>query len=134
MSETVACHTASVADDKATKAALGCILIPIGVVVVGVLVIVGIFVFSPKDPANAYSAQSIQACRDAVRADLKAPSTADFSSEQADKTSDDPVTYRVTGSVDADNSYGAHIRSSYTCTAEPHEDGTTDTSGVSVNG
>jgi hypothetical protein len=57
------------------------------------------------------------ACRDWVRAKLKAPASADFSGELA--VLDDAATnrWRVEGSVDAQNSFGALVRSTWTCVA-----------------
>ena len=53
-------------------------------------------------------------CRDAVKQQLKAPSTADFGGE-AVKWSGSTAT--MTGVVDAENSFGAMIRTPWTCTA-----------------
>lgn len=51
-----------------------------------------------------------------VKGRLKAPSTADFSpwnEDHADKLIDAPPTFRVTGWVDSQNSFGAKLRSQW---------------------
>lgn len=73
---------------------------------------------APKDPANAYEAQMTSACRQAVRDELKSPTTASFSDEVVTQISDAPA-FRVTGSVDADNSFGASIRNGFVCEGYP---------------
>ncbi len=57
-------------------------------------------------------------CKDAVRARLKAPSTADFP-EPIDVTVSrkNPADYSVSGAVDAQNGFGAKLRQNYTCGA-----------------
>jgi hypothetical protein len=52
------------------------------------------------------------ACRGMVEDKLKAPSTADFSNESV---SGSGTSWNVAGLVDSQNSFGAKIRSSYTC-------------------
>lgn len=54
------------------------------------------------------------ACRDAVKGKLKAPATAKFSGETT-TGSGQSGTYSVAGSVDSENSFGALIRSSFSC-------------------
>ena len=54
-----------------------------------------------------------RACEDFVSARLKAPSTAEFSGT---RTQHQGARYVVTGAVDAENSFGAPLRSTYTCT------------------
>jgi hypothetical protein len=53
-----------------------------------------------------------QACKDFVKDRLKAPATANFSG--VDHTSSGSA-YTVTGDVDAQNSFGAKLRSHFTC-------------------
>lgn len=57
---------------------------------------------------------AIDTCHEAVTNQLKAPATAKFTNDEA-KLAEGGWT--VTGSVDSENSFGALIRSSYTCTA-----------------
>lgn len=58
------------------------------------------------DTARAY-------CRTLVEEQLKAPSTADYPfAGSAQRSGDD---WTVSGSVDSQNSFGAKVRSSYTC-------------------
>lgn len=62
--------------------------------------------------AGGYNAESV--CEGSVKQQLKAPSGADFSGEEATGGPDD---YEVTGYVDAENSFGAKLRSAWTCSA-----------------
>jgi hypothetical protein len=57
------------------------------------------------------------ACERAVESQLKAPSTADFSGIfDSEITDNGDSTYDVVGYVDSENSFGAKIRSNWTCT------------------
>ncbi|MDF2691703.1 MAG: hypothetical protein K0S65_86 [Labilithrix sp.] len=53
------------------------------------------------------------ACEGAVEQNLKAPSSAEY-----DSSASGSGPWTVTGSVDAENSFGAMIRSTYTCSVE----------------
>lgn len=65
------------------------------------------------DPATlGDGAHAKVACRGMVQDKLKAPSTADFNSE---RVSGSGTSWNVAGSVDSQNSFGAKIRSNYTC-------------------
>jgi hypothetical protein len=58
-------------------------------------------------------------CRSAVRGNLKAPSTADFAPYSRGSVIDlGKWQYRVQSYVDAENSFGAHLRSSFTSTVK----------------
>ena len=58
-------------------------------------------------------------CKDAVTATLKAPSTAEFAPDVSAEVLDlGKWTYRVHAYVDAENSFGAHSRTPYTCTVQ----------------
>lgn len=74
--------------------------------------------------------QATQACEDKVRASLKAPATAQFSGTEADPSGNtqaaDGQGWYVTGNVDAENGFSALVRSSWTCYAFKHGDGTWD--------
>ena len=65
--------------------------------------------------------QATQACEDKLRASLKAPATAQFSGIDASPSdatqAADGRGWYVTGNVDAQNSFGALIRSTWTCYA-----------------
>lgn len=56
-------------------------------------------------------------CRQAVRANLKAPSTADIVEENSGIMLDQQYTkrYGVEGYVDSENSFGARLRTNYQC-------------------
>lgn len=73
---------------------------------------------APKDPANAYDAEMISACRTAVKDQLKSPTSAKFTDEVVAQITDAPA-FRVTGNVDAENSFGASIRNSFICEGYP---------------
>lgn len=77
-----------------------------------VVLVFGGLVLAMTGGGNA-EGSSISACQSAVKDRLKAPSTADFSSVAAEVK---PGLWRVTGDVDAQNSFGAQVRTAYTCT------------------
>jgi len=56
---------------------------------------------------------AVSACEDAVRDRLKAPKGAGF---QSGATEVQPDIWRVVGSVDAQNGFGAKVRSDFVCT------------------
>lgn len=91
------------------------------VLCIGVVTIYGVTAGKkPKDPAtNDLSSDAFVICQSFVRKQLKAPSTAKFPA--AESTKRDGATYTVKGGVDAQNSYGAMIRTPYTCVV--HADG-----------
>lgn len=97
--------------EKSTLGCLAIILAPIALIVIALIIgaIWAGFNGSSNDP-NKYEA--IRYCEDQIREQLKAPSTAKFDSDSIDSTS--PFT--VSGSVDAENSFGATIRSDFQCT------------------
>jgi hypothetical protein len=68
---------------------------------------------APPATVGPYAAWT--ACRDAVSGRLKSPSTADFPGYSADYVHTDGDDYMVAAYVDSDNSFGAHIRSRFTC-------------------
>ncbi|WP_300265884.1 hypothetical protein [Microbacterium sp.] len=61
------------------------------------------------NPDNA--SEAISQCEGEIEEKLKAPSTAEF-----DSTATGSGTWTVVGTVDAENSFGAKLRSSYQCT------------------
>lgn len=93
---------------------------PVGntIVVVIVIAIVAFCAFGnhggdSKDKQSAKNADATSACEKFVKDDLKSPASAQFSGEDV---SHDGSIYTVTGDVDSDNSFGALIRNSFTCT------------------
>lgn len=72
------------------------------------------------------SYEAIAQCEAAIKDRLKAPSTAEFQS-----TATGGGTWTVTGTVDAENSFGAMMRSSYQCTVKI--DNAEDTAQVRVD-
>ena len=74
---------------------------------------------APKDPNDdKYSA--IVMCEEMTKDRLKAPSTADFSAEQAVLRAG---RWKVSGVVDSENSFGAKIRGTFRCTGLRTTDG-----------
>lgn len=74
----------------------------------------------PKSPAEyePSAADAERMCREDVAGKLKAPSTATFGDVRSTISDDfDPDRWTVTGWVDAENSFGATIRSEWTCQA-----------------
>ena len=66
-------------------------------------------------PASA-SDEAKEKCRQAVRDQLKSPATAQFSGE---KVVSDGDGFEVVGDVDSQNSFGAMLRSTFTCHTSP---------------
>jgi len=75
------------------------------------------------DMNNEYEA--VSQCEARVEKLLKAPSTAQF-----DSSATGSGTWTVTGTVDAENSFGASVRSSYGCTVVMNNDEGTATTTV----
>ncbi len=74
-------------------------------------VIIGTAATSGSRGYNANtSAEAIAQCEAAISKRLKSPSTADFNS-----TATGSGTWTVTGTVDAQNSFGATVRADYQC-------------------
>lgn len=67
-----------------------------------------------------------------VRAELVSPSTAVFGGKQVEKTSVDQ--YRVSGWVDAQNRFGATVRSDFVCELKHEYKGKWSSNGVVVRG
>jgi hypothetical protein len=90
-----------------------------------VIVLVGIVISSfaeddPYDPNNRL--EVIAQCEARIEEQLKAPTTAEF-----DSTATGDGTWTVTGTVDAENSFGANVRSEYQCTVKVTGDDTLST-------
>ena len=100
------------------KSCLGCF----GVVVAFVLLFAGCVAVASSDPEpydgnNEY--QAIAQCEPRIEEMLKAPATAEFDSNASLGGS---RIWIVTGTVDAENSFGALVRSRYGCTVTMLED------------
>lgn len=86
----------------------------LGVVALIVLPLIGIYALTvnpPADEAPNPGNAAILECEDAVAEQLKAPDTADF-----DSRAKEGDTWLVTGTVKAENSFGATVQSDYRCT------------------
>lgn len=65
----------------------------------------------PSFDREAEGVGAINACEDWVRDQLKAPATAEF----GDSTATGSGPWTVTGTVDAENSFGAMLRQTWSC-------------------
>lgn len=105
------------------------VIIVAGLVVLGAAV-VGVGFAVHHGPSDTQ--QAIRACEKSVEGQLKAPATAQFSQETTD--SNGPG-YHVEGAVDAQNSFGALVRSRWTCESKRTNDGTwIGTASIEDNG
>jgi hypothetical protein len=108
----------------------------VAAVVIAVLAIGGVasgasFGGGGGEDSGATSAGAQEACQDRVETLLKSPATAKFSDVVAVPQGAD--TWKVTGSVDSENSFGALLRSSFTCMAESDDGEAWTTSRASVS-
>lgn len=92
---------------------MGCLVIVGAIILIGVIgAIVGAVGGSKQKPYDPnWSGEAIAQCEDLVKENLKAPSTAEF-----DTSATGDGTWTVTGTVDAENSFGAMLRSEFQCT------------------
>ena len=80
---------------------------------------------SKAPPASHSGVEAYGMCRDFVRDRLKAPSTAKFARISMDYITDlGGGSYRVRAYVDSQNSFGAQLRTDYTCEVK-HQSGET---------
>lgn len=93
------------------KFTLGCLGIILAPVILIVLFIIGGYIFGSDDSNEPNRFEAIRYCEDAVRDQLRSPSTAAFDSESTDSNP-----YRVSGTVDAENGFGATVRNNFSCT------------------
>ena len=88
---------------------MGCI----GVIIVVLLVAtVGAIIGNLKDAGDGSESTATVLCEQEVRSHLKAPSTAKF----AHSTASGAGPWKIRGSVDSENSFGAMLRADFTCT------------------
>jgi hypothetical protein len=112
------------ANGKPSNPLQGC-LIGCGVLVLIPIVFVIIAVASSDGSSSSNSGQyeAIAQCEARIENLLKAPATADFETSATGSGS----TWTVNGSVDAENSFGALIRSTFQCTVVLQGDSATTT-------
>lgn len=91
-----------------------------GAAIVLILAISAAFNGGSSSSDNSVEAQI--ACENRIKDALKSPSTADFND---DVTGSGP--YKVTGTVDSENSFGAMLRSDFQCTVKVTGDRTLTT-------
>ena len=102
-------------DPVAKGCGLGCLGIT---ALFAVLLVIGLVNGGSDDePMSAWEAE--QHCEDFAEKRLRAPSTAKFDLA----ATGGPTYYTVTGTVDAENSFGAMLRSNITCELRVEEDG-----------
>ena len=89
----------------------------IGIPVAGVLGVIG----ATNGPGLASNTEgyAVVHCQEAVKKELKSPSTASF--QETTATGDG--TWAVTGSVDSENGFGATVRPNFTCSVIVDDDG-----------
>jgi hypothetical protein len=92
---------------------------------ISIILIIGclFLIFSIKNitsnNSNDYKSKIWTEATNAVRSELKAPSTASFPCyDNSFVTDNNDGTYTVSSYVDADNSFGAKIRSNWNCTVD----------------
>jgi len=90
----------------------------VGILIMGTFAMCNSILNSPTKARTTtvdlqYSA--MVACRNAVKAQLKSPSSAQFSGETVEAAGS---IWKVRGSVDADNSFGASLRYTYQCNVD----------------
>ena len=83
-----------------------------------VILFFGIWARVDDEPADQ-RIDFIVACQSAVRDRLKAPATAKFGPETSLDVQGSPAHYRLTGTIEAANSFGVPTRTAYTCTGAP---------------
>jgi len=88
----------------------------VGGVIVGLVVLIGVMSSvgdDSSDTGEPSASSAVSGCQQFVERRLKAPSTADFTGMAAIPTGANG--WRVDGSVDAENSFGAKVRTGFTC-------------------
>lgn len=94
----------------------------VGLVVLGLAGTGAAWLVIRDTPAGGSSDSAlVDACQDAVRGKLVAPSTARFPG--GDRIEQEGSTWRVFGRVDAQNRFGAMLREDYRCVAVREGDG-----------
>jgi hypothetical protein len=101
------------------KVGVTILAIVVAVVVVAALASTGTTSSSNTDPYGAYAV-----CQQQLEQQMKAPSTADWPALSDVHWAMTDQTFTASGYVDAENSFGAQIRATWTCTAT-HQTGDT---------
>ena len=91
----------------------GCLIWAVVILVALVGCTVSLAKSGSNTPAAPSGSEAGAQCQEWVKNKLKSPSTAQFSGQVV---SGGPSSWRVTGNVDAENSFGAAMRSAWTCT------------------
>lgn len=91
--------------------AQGCLYAVVGVVALGIILAI-LGVGSGDAGPDEWGARDV--CEQSVREQLRSPSSASFGGHE---TTQDGSEFEVTGHVDAENAFGASIRTRWICTA-----------------
>lgn len=100
------------------------LFVVVGVAILAIVIAMIVAYNHEKNPGDQ-SRPAVTTCQDHVRDRLKSPSSADFGEPRSTFAAGDTADfYTVTGSVDAQNSFGAMLRSTYSCKITHERDGT----------
>ena len=83
--------------------------------VIGLFVLIGSLNDTPPAPQEGDPIVAFTLCQRYAKTQLKAPSTAKFASYDDSTVSRDGRSFNVVSHVDAENSFSANIRTSWTC-------------------
>ncbi len=72
-----------------------------------------VFIAVALSGCSSATAKFVEDCQSLVKADLKAPATAQFS--EVEVKQEGSKTYLISGSVDSQNGFGALLRNSFEC-------------------
>jgi hypothetical protein len=86
----------------------------IGSLATALIMAIAWFLYQASQPDPAEQAENT--CQAYVQHHLKAPSTAEFSTLTAVTPDTEPDTRVISGYVDAQNGFGAQVRTQFTCT------------------
>lgn len=114
---------------------------PQKVVVVGsVLIVLGVIVAAivappARERANVANPRTVwRICQERIAAELKAPASAEFPSYSDNAITHSGALWTVDSYVDSQNSFGAKLRTRYSCTASFNpNDATYDIEGISAS-
>lgn len=113
-------YRAQLRAQEAARRRGGCWKWALGLLAVPVLLFVGLYVWAqvdpaPPDPRTVFVVE----CERQVKAALKAPSTASISNAFSDGILTTSSGYAWNGEVDAENGFGANIRTAFRCQGPP---------------
>jgi hypothetical protein len=110
--------------DGGNGCGIGCMVFILTVVVVSIIGGLSSCGKTPSTNSNNTRFEAVAQCEARVSSMLKAPSTAKFDS-QARSSATSTSAWAVTGTVDSENSFGAMLRSNFSCTVAIHGESAT---------